>query len=156
MLYRITGNFCSVKFLRFWTKKKTFYFNFCRFFFLRIENLDAKKISCITGNIFQKYLYMIHFRPNNFYLHIHTCLHLSISPWRILIPSITIRAAIIAFVVAIAGIILPAIAEINHSLVNTLLYITLYNMILLYKYCQFMNILHDSNRAGAIVVMIAW
>jgi uncharacterized protein YqgC (DUF456 family) len=40
-----------------------------------------------------------------------------------LIPSITIRAAIIAFVVAIAGIILPAIAEIKHSLVNSLLYI---------------------------------
>ena len=32
--YCITGNFCSVKFLRFWSKKKTF--NFCRFFFLWI------------------------------------------------------------------------------------------------------------------------
>ena len=27
ILYRITGNFCGVKFLRFWSKKKTF--NFC-------------------------------------------------------------------------------------------------------------------------------
>ena len=99
---------------------------------------------------------MLQLMQNIFYLHIHTCLHLSISPWRILIPSITIRAAIIAFVVAIAGIILPAIAEIKHSLVNSLLYITLNNMILLYMYCQFMNILHDSNRAGAIMIMITW
>ena len=35
--YHITGNFCDVKFLRFWSKKKTF--NFCGFFFLRIENI---------------------------------------------------------------------------------------------------------------------
>ena len=39
--YRITGNFCGVKFLLFWSKKKTF--NFCGFFFLRIENLGTKK-----------------------------------------------------------------------------------------------------------------
>jgi hypothetical protein len=41
VVYRITGNFCGVKFQRFWTKKKTF--NFCRFFFLRIENLGTEK-----------------------------------------------------------------------------------------------------------------
>jgi hypothetical protein len=35
--YRITGNFCGVKFLRFWSKKKTF--NVCGFLFLRIVNL---------------------------------------------------------------------------------------------------------------------
>ena len=46
---RITGNFCGVKFLWFWSKKKTF--NFCRFFFLRIVNLGTeKKIVCITGS----------------------------------------------------------------------------------------------------------
>jgi hypothetical protein len=39
--YRITGNFCGVKFLLFWTKKKIF--NFCGFFFLLIENLGAEK-----------------------------------------------------------------------------------------------------------------
>jgi hypothetical protein len=37
-----------VKFLRFWSKKKTF--NFCGFFFLRIENLGTeRKIACIIG-----------------------------------------------------------------------------------------------------------
>ena len=37
-----------MKFLRFWSKKKTF--NFCGFFFLRIENLGTeKKKICITG-----------------------------------------------------------------------------------------------------------
>ena len=47
--YRITGNFCGVKFLRFWSKKMTF--NFCEFLFLRIENLGTeKKIICITGS----------------------------------------------------------------------------------------------------------
>ena len=47
--YRITGNFCGVKFLQFWSKKKTF--KFCGFFFLRIENLGTeKKIVCITGS----------------------------------------------------------------------------------------------------------
>ena len=30
-----------MKFLRFWSKKKTFYF--CGFFFLRIENLGTEK-----------------------------------------------------------------------------------------------------------------
>jgi hypothetical protein len=40
-IYCITGNFCGVKFLRFWSKKKTF--NFCRFFSLRIENLGTEK-----------------------------------------------------------------------------------------------------------------
>ena len=46
--YRITGNFSGVKFLRFWSKKKTF--NFCGFLFLRIVNLGTeKKIVCITG-----------------------------------------------------------------------------------------------------------
>jgi hypothetical protein len=30
-----------VKFLRFWSKKKTF--NFCGFFFLRIQNLGTEK-----------------------------------------------------------------------------------------------------------------
>ena len=35
IVYCITGNFCGVKFLRFWTKKKTF--KFCGFCFLRIE-----------------------------------------------------------------------------------------------------------------------
>ena len=46
--YRITGNFCGVKFLRFWSKKKTF--NVCGFLFLRIVNLGTeKKIVCITG-----------------------------------------------------------------------------------------------------------
>ena len=39
--YCITGNFCSVKFLRFWSKKKTF--NICGFYFLRIENLGTEK-----------------------------------------------------------------------------------------------------------------
>ena len=38
MKYRITRNFCGVKVLRFWTKKKTF--KFCVFFSLRIENFD--------------------------------------------------------------------------------------------------------------------
>jgi uncharacterized protein Usg len=47
--YRITGNFCSVKFLQFWTNKKTF--NFCGLFFLQIENLGAgKKMVCIKGS----------------------------------------------------------------------------------------------------------
>jgi hypothetical protein len=47
--YRITGNFCGVKFLQFWSKKKTF--DFCGFFFLRIENLGTeKKFVCITGS----------------------------------------------------------------------------------------------------------
>jgi hypothetical protein len=41
MNYRITGNFCGVKFLRSWSKKKIF--NFCRFFFLQIENLGTEK-----------------------------------------------------------------------------------------------------------------
>jgi hypothetical protein len=40
-IYRITGNFCDVKFLAFWSKKKTF--NFCGFFFLRIVNLRTEK-----------------------------------------------------------------------------------------------------------------
>ena len=40
-IYHITGNFCDVKFLRFWSKKKTF--NFCGFFFLRIQNLGTEK-----------------------------------------------------------------------------------------------------------------
>jgi hypothetical protein len=40
--YRITGNFCGVKFLRFWSKKKTF--NFCGFYFLRIENLKWRPL----------------------------------------------------------------------------------------------------------------
>ena len=45
--YCITGNFCGVKFLRFWSKKMTF--NFCGFLFLRIENLGTeKKFVCIT------------------------------------------------------------------------------------------------------------
>jgi hypothetical protein len=49
MIYRITGNFCDVKFLRFRSKKKTF--NFCGFFFLQIVNLSIeKKIVCITGS----------------------------------------------------------------------------------------------------------
>ena len=43
--YRITGNFCGVKFLRFWSKKMTF--NFCRFLFLRIENLGTEKKNCL-------------------------------------------------------------------------------------------------------------
>jgi hypothetical protein len=43
--YCITGNLCGVKFLRFWSKKKTF--NFCRFFFLRIENLCTEKKNCL-------------------------------------------------------------------------------------------------------------
>jgi hypothetical protein len=48
--YRITGNFCSVKFLQFWTNKKTF--NFCGLFFLQIENLGAgKKMVCELSNI---------------------------------------------------------------------------------------------------------
>ena len=38
---RKTANFCSVKFLRFWSTKKTF--NFCGFFFLQIENLSTEK-----------------------------------------------------------------------------------------------------------------
>ena len=42
---------------------------------------------------------------------IPTDLHLSILPLRIFIPSMTMRAAMIALVVAIAGMILPAIAE---------------------------------------------
>ena len=44
-IYHITGNFCSVKFLQFWSEKKTF--NFCGFFFLRIENLSTEKKNCL-------------------------------------------------------------------------------------------------------------
>ena len=45
-IYRIIGNFCGVKFLRFWSKKR--HLNFA-FFFLLIENLGTKnKIVCIT------------------------------------------------------------------------------------------------------------
>ena len=43
-IYRITGNFCGVKFLWFWSKKKTF--NFCG---LKIS-APKKKIVCITGS----------------------------------------------------------------------------------------------------------
>ena len=43
--YRITGNFCDVKFLRFWSKEKTF--NFCGFFFLRIVNFGNEKKKCL-------------------------------------------------------------------------------------------------------------
>ena len=39
--YRITGNFCGAKFLRFLTKKMTF--NFCRFFFCGLKILAPKK-----------------------------------------------------------------------------------------------------------------
>ena len=46
--YRITGNFCGVKFLRFWSKKMTF--NFCGFLFLRIENIGTKKKNCSGSN----------------------------------------------------------------------------------------------------------
>ena len=42
--YRIAGNFCGVKFLQFWYKKKTF--NFCRYFFRRIE-ISAPKKKCL-------------------------------------------------------------------------------------------------------------
>ena len=45
MIYRITGNFCDVKFLRFRSKKKTF--NFCGFFFLQIVNLSIEKKNCL-------------------------------------------------------------------------------------------------------------
>ena len=38
--YHITGNFCGAKFLRFFTKKKTF--NFCRFFFCGLKILAPK------------------------------------------------------------------------------------------------------------------
>ena len=47
--YRITGNFCGVKFLRFWSKKKTF--NFCGFLFLRIVNLGTEKKNCLYYRI---------------------------------------------------------------------------------------------------------
>ena len=42
--YRITGNFCSVKFLRFWSKKMTF--NFCGFFFA-VWKSRHRKINCL-------------------------------------------------------------------------------------------------------------
>ena len=46
--YCITGNFCSVKFLRFLTKKKIF--KFCGFFFWGLKISAPKKIICITGS----------------------------------------------------------------------------------------------------------
>jgi hypothetical protein len=48
-IYRITGNFCGVKFLLFWSKKKTF--NFCWIFFSADwKSRHRKKIVCITGS----------------------------------------------------------------------------------------------------------
>ena len=41
MKYRITGNFCGVKFLQFLTKKKIF--NFAFFSPLQIDNLGTEK-----------------------------------------------------------------------------------------------------------------
>jgi hypothetical protein len=48
-IYRITANFCGVKFLRFWSKKMTF--NFCGFFFFCGFKISApkKKIVCINA-----------------------------------------------------------------------------------------------------------
>jgi hypothetical protein len=43
--YRITGNFCCVKFLRFWSKKMTF--NFCEFFFFADWKSRHRKINCL-------------------------------------------------------------------------------------------------------------
>ena len=42
--YRITGNFCGVKCLRFWSKKKTF--NFCGFFFGEDCKTRHRKQNC--------------------------------------------------------------------------------------------------------------
>ena len=44
----ITGNFCDVKFLRFWSKKKTI--NFCWFCFLLIENRGTEKMCLYYRN----------------------------------------------------------------------------------------------------------
>ena len=43
--YRITDNFCGVKFLWFWSKKKTF--NFCVFFFFCGLKISALKKNCL-------------------------------------------------------------------------------------------------------------
>ena len=46
-IYRITGNFCDVKFLRFWSKKKTF--NLCGFFFSADWKSPHRKKKCCNN-----------------------------------------------------------------------------------------------------------